>query len=136
MATVTVDGLDQLDEMFSRAAQIPFSVKAKIVDSQSEILARAQREKAQSMLQGEYYEGAVAESITKNQVKQSGERVQQEITFEGMQHGTRIAEIAYVNEYGTSSQPGRPFIRDAEVDSEDEMTETAQNCLDEFVDSL
>lgn len=133
MASFKVNGIDELTSFFDSIAEIPVSVQEEMVNKQSDILVKAQAEKARSMLQGEYYEGAVAEAITKKNAQRSGDGMEQKITFEGTQHGTRVTEIAFLNEYGTEAQPGRPFIQTANEQSADATQKAAQEVLDNWI---
>ena len=90
---------------------------------------------AGTMLQGPYYEGAVAASVKagKPRVSKSGATVI--IKFEGTQHGNRLGEIAFINEYGKKSQPARPFIKKATKEAQDPGADKARVILDRFLSS-
>ena len=48
---------------------------------------------------------------------------------------TRNAEIAFVNEYGKRGQKARPFIRDANAESESKMEKAAFRIYDNYLKS-
>lgn len=135
MARLSIDGLSEIIGDFEKLAKTPQAVLYKMVKSGGEVLAKAQRKNAQTMLKGEYYQGAVAEGVVVKEPKGIGGSTSVDITFKGTQHGNRIAEIAFVNEYGKKNQPARPFIRTANDESEDTAVEAAEKDYHEYVDS-
>jgi hypothetical protein len=55
------------------------------------------------------------------------------IEFKGTQHGNRLGEIAFINEYGKKSQPARPFIAKAIKDADAAGAEAAKTVLDAYL---
>ncbi len=111
--SVTTIGVDSLARVLSDIANIPQSVQAEMVDAMSTVVRDAQVYTAATMLQGPYYRGDIAASVTKSKVKRLKSGPCVDIEFRGESHGNRNAEIAFVNEYGKRSQPARPFIKTA-----------------------
>jgi hypothetical protein len=117
MFSVTVDGLKELQRAMQDLENMPLDVQIDMLDAQADVVADAQVYTAGTMLIGPYYEGAVARAVSKSKPRKRKSGPYIDITFKGMQHGTRLAEIAFINEYGKKSQPARPFIRKANDDS-------------------
>ncbi|MBQ6621530.1 MAG: hypothetical protein IJH75_01685 [Mogibacterium sp.] len=122
MADLRVTGMEGFEAWLNEVSDIPASVQTEILDSMAEVYAQAQRRTAQSMLQGPYNKGAVAQAVTRSKAVVGPNFAQEKITFEGHQHGTRIAEIAFINEYGKTNQPARPFIFTANEQVGDQAT--------------
>lgn len=106
-------GVDALARVLNDIANIPESVQGEIVDAMADVVKDAQVFTAAKMLVGPYNEGAVASAIKKSRLKKRKTGVYIDIEYKGEQHGTRLAEIAFLNEYGKKKQPARPFIRTA-----------------------
>ncbi len=136
MARFSVHGLDGLENMFSHISEIPYNVLEQMLDKQADILVRAQKETAAAMLQGEYYKGAVVKSIAKGPLKRKKDGLVRYIIFKGYQHGNRLAEIAFVNEYGKRGQPSRPFIQMAIEKCADETLNAAWAVFDKWIESI
>lgn len=136
MASFTVEGLPELKEMFDNIANIPTGVMEDMLNAQADIVVRAQQGTARSMLQGLYYQGMVASGVVKRRPQATGNGGHQYISFDGTQHGNRIAEIAFVNEFGKTGQAARPFIETANEKSAQETTEAAQSVYDNWIDKL
>lgn len=134
MATFSAHGVDELSLSLKQLIELSDETHEEMLTAQANVLAKAQSAKAKTMLQGPYNKGAVASAvnITKTKITKGG-RVKY-ITFKGTQHGNRIAEIAFVNEYGTKSQPARPFIRTANAESEDEAVAAAEKVYNARLD--
>ena len=135
MIEMSVDGLEGLMADMRRAKEIPPGVLKDMVQAQADVTEKAMVYNAGTMLQGPYYEGAVAASVKagKPRVSKSGASVT--IKFEGTQHGNRLAEIAFINEYGKKSQPARPFIKKATREAQDPGADKARVILDRFLSS-
>ncbi len=136
MGSFSVDGMDGLETMFDNLAEVPLSVIKDMLEAQGDVVVEAQKGTAQSMLQGPYNQNAVAGSVSKGKFKGSGEGGSLEVEFKGSQHGNRLAEIAFINEFGKESQPARPFIQTANEKSAEETTQAAQEVFDKWTDSL
>lgn len=136
MARFHVDGLDGLEDLFEHIRDIPYWVLEEMLDKQANVVVAAQREAASSMLEGPYNKGAVKKAIKKGKTKRKKDGLVKHITFKGKQHGVRLAEIAFINEYGKEGQPARPFIRTANERSADAAQLAAEKVFDDWVESL
>ncbi len=115
---------------------MPDDVIWRMLDAMADILVKALRTSARAMLKGKHNRGAVAGSIKKGKpVRKKGVWIQM-IRFTGKQHGNRIAEIAFVNEYGKRTQPARPFIKTACEQCEQEAVDAAAEILFDWIDSV
>lgn len=129
----TTVGADKLAKDLYRVAAIPQNVQQDMVNAMGDVFAEAQVYTAATMLQGPYYEGDVASSVKKSRMKKNKSGPYVDIEFKGMAHGNRLAEIAFVNEYGKKSQPARPFIRTANELSDKPSQEAAYKVYDEWL---
>ncbi|MGI6239979.1 MAG: hypothetical protein ACOYI5_10185 [Christensenellales bacterium] len=110
---VTTVGVESLQRALKNIEEVPYEVQSDMVEEMAKVVEDAQVYTAGTMLQGPYYEGEVARSVyrSKPRKRKSGPYVT--IGFRGMQHGNRLTEIAFVNEFGKKSQSARPFIKTA-----------------------
>lgn len=132
---VTTVGVDALANVLKEIANIPQQVQGEIVDAMADVIKDAQVYTAGTMLQGPYNEGGVASSITKSRIKKRKSGPYVDIEFKGEQHGNRLAEIAFVNEYGKKSQPARPFIKTANKLSDEPSKKAGRDKYDAWLKS-
>lgn len=125
MATLDISDLSRLALDYEELALLPDSVMDDALRAGGAVLRESVSREAASMLSGPYSKGAVAASatLTKPRVTKDGKAIY--VTFEGSQHKTRIAEIAYINEYGKHNQAARQFVRTA-----------TEKCASEAVDAV
>ena len=133
MIDFEVSGLQELISDMKKAGDIPNSTLKEMVTEQAKVVEEAIVYNAGTMLQGPYYEGAVAASVTPKKARVSKTGAYVTITFKGEQHGNRLGEIAFINEYGKKSQPARPFIKKAQSQSSDPAANAAHKVLDEYI---
>lgn len=133
MATFTTQGIDELALSFGQIAELPSGVLDRMVIAQGEIMSEAQSKKAATMLRGPYYAGGVANAVKLGKVKRSSDGRSVMVTFEGTQHGNRLAEIAFVNEYGKKGQAARPFIRTAIEECSDRCVDAAEKIYNDWL---
>ena len=142
MAGFRVEGLDELMASFEQLALLPDHVPMEMLDAGAAVLEEAQKQKARTMLKGPYSAGRVAGSIKRQKPKKSAGGYIQRITFEGTvkdkyhKKPTRAAEIAFINEFGKSGQPARPFIQTANEESADEATAAEARVYDDYLNSI
>ena len=130
-----VKGAKELANVLNKVAEIPPDAQEKMIDAMADIFAEGQEYTAATMLQGPYYRGDVASAIKKNKLKRGKSGPYKDIVFKGMAHGNRIAEIAFVNEYGKKSQPARPFIKTANTISDRPSLEAGFSAYDKWLKS-
>ena len=130
-----VTGAKELAKALNKAAEIPLEAQEKMVDAMADVVVEAQVYTAATMLQGPYYQGDVASSIKKNKLRRTKSGPYVDVVFKGMAHGTRVAEIAFVNEYGKKSQPARPFIKTANTISDEPSKKAGFAVYDDWLKS-
>lgn len=133
MAILETNGLDEFAFDFEGIALLPDSVVSEMLEAEGDVIKSAQIATAQSMLAGPYNRGGVVSAIRRGKVKQTSTGKAVYVTFNGTQHGNRVAEIAFVNEYGKQGQPARPFIREANERNADKAVDAAAKIYDEFL---
>ncbi len=132
MARIEISGLGETVLSMEKIANIPDNVMQEMLEAQADIVVEAQKRTASTMLQGPYYKGGVAGGVSKGKYKKNANGAEHQVVFKGTQHGNRIAEIAFVNEYGKKNQPARPFIKTANEESAGEATEAAAKILNDW----
>lgn len=133
--SITTVGIDPLVKVLNDIANIPQDVQGEIVDAMADVVKDAQVFTAGTMLQGPYYKGDVAASITKSKIKKRKSGPYVDIEFKGESHGNRNAEIAFINEYGKKKQPARPFIKTANELSDKPSQEAGLAVYDNWLKS-
>lgn len=142
MARFRVEGLDDLAISFEKLALLPDYVSLEMLDAEATVLEEAQKQKAETMLKGPYSTGRVVSGLKRKSPKKTADGCVQHITFEGTitdkyhKRGTRIAEIAFINEFGKTKQPARPFIKTANEESIDEAIAAGAKVYDEYLKSI
>lgn len=133
MATIDYSELDHFAFDFNELAKLPDEVVEDMLKAEAEVIKKGQSSTAQSMLQGPYNKGAVEKAVKVGKVKRSGNGKSVYVTFEGSQHKTRLAEIAFLNEFGKKGQPARQFIRTANERYADEAVDAATKIYDQHL---
>lgn len=128
-----VYGAAELIRDLRAAGDVPPDILKEMVERQAKPTEEALVYTGGSMLVGPYFQGDVAASVKAGKARVSGSGAQVKIEFKGTAHGNRVAEIAFINEYGKKSQPARPFISKAIKDSEVAGAEAARTVLDDFL---
>lgn len=132
MGRLNVNGIDDTIIPMEKLAGLPERVIDDMLTAMADIVQPQIKTNAQTMLRGPYYAGGVAGSLKRNPIKTQDGRRTLYVTFEGKQHGERLATIAFVNEYGKKKQPARPFIRTAIEQKRSEATEAAAAVLFDY----
>ena len=135
MARIEITGLGETLISMENIANIPDSVIQAMMEAQADIVVEAQKRTASTMLRGPYYRGGVVSGISKGKFKLTKDGAEHYVVFKGTQHGNRIAEIAFVNEYGKKNQPARPFIKTANEQATGEAAEAAAKILHDWQES-
>ncbi len=141
MPSFRVDGLEDLIRSFDDLASLPDEVTEEMLNAEADVVVAAQKRTAEGMLQGRYYKGAVARGVTKGKMQTFFGGKVQYITFKGSvkdkkhKKGTRVAEIAFINEFGKVNQPARPFVNTANEESADAAVGKAADVYDRYLKS-
>ena len=127
---LSVSGLSSYMRCLEKISEIPRETLLEMVDAKAEVIEEKHKFYAQGMLRGPYYEGAVAESVKRSKPRvNKREGANSLIKFQGKQHGNRLGEIAFINEYGKKSQPPRRFINVSLKTGAEPGTQAAANVL-------
>lgn len=133
MFEIMLHEVDKLARDIEAAGNIPDSVIKEMVDAKAKVIEEGIVYNAATMLVGPYYEGGVARSVKRKKPKITRSGATVVISFEGTQHGNRLGEIAFINEYGKKKQPPRPFIKKAVKDSGERAAAAARKVLNEHL---
>jgi len=148
-----MDVNDEITPYLDRIFEIPDDVQKKMLKAEAEIIAEAERDTAREMLSvntGNYYDEAtgVAQSVAVGKMKKNKNDTMwhTDVIFKGKQHGVRLAEIAFLQEYGALHAPRgryvakpwvqkpRPFISEAiRRASERAVKAAARIFMDDFI---
>ena len=133
MASFSSSGIDRYALDLEELAALPGSVLDEMVLAEGEIIRKGQAHEAEAMLQGPYYAGDVAKGARVGKPKKTRDGRAVYVTFNGTAHGVRVAEIAFVNEFGKKNQPARPFIATANEKNAEAAVEAAAKVYDEYL---
>lgn len=137
MAELSTSGLEELFSDLESIIELPDEVALEMLIAEAEVVAAAQEAEAKAM--GVYDTGITANAIThgKKLIRKDGVKC-----LYVYQNGTRrdgnkrrIAEVAYVNEYGKENQQARPFVRTANEKSADAAIDAAAQVYDKYLKS-
>lgn len=134
MANLSTSGLEELLDDLEAIAEIPDETLLEMLTAEAEIIAEAQAAEAKAM--GVYDTGKTAQSITYDKkLKETSDGKCIYVYPKGSRsdgNKRRVAEVAFVNEFGTGEQPARPFIKTANEKKGAEAVEAAALVLDKF----
>ena len=137
MASFAVTGLDTLALSIDQLANMPETVINDILNAQADIIVSAQKSKANEY--GVVDTREMINSIKKGKVKKVRDSYEIKVVPQGSRKRgkttTTNAEIAYINEYGKRGLSARPFIRDANAESEPKIEKAALEVYDSFLKS-
>jgi len=114
LAHIRFEGIDELIADLGGIDDLPVE---EMLNASADVVVAAQKQKADVMLQGPYNKGAVKGAIRKGKVRKNKDGAHIKIEFSGTQHNAPISEIAFINEFGKTNQPARPFIATANEES-------------------
>ena len=133
MARIEFGDIEALMDDLRQLGEDTEEMALEIVTEQQDILYEAQQKTAESMLQGPYYAGDVKAGMHVKTPFSTGNGAEARITFEGTAHGNRIGEIAFINEYGKTNQPARPFIQMAIEQENGNLGKAADKIVDKYL---
>jgi HK97 gp10 family phage protein len=137
MAEISTSGLEELLSDMEAIAEIPDATILEMLSAEAGVIAEAQAAEARAM--GVVDKGVTARSITfdkKLKVTKDGKAIY--VYPKGSRSDgsrRRVAEVAFVNEFGKKGQPARPFINTANVRKGDEAVKAAAEVYDSFLKS-
>ena len=134
MANLSTSGLEELLDDLEAIEEIPDETLLEMLTAEAEIIAEAQAAEAKAM--GVYDTGKTAQSITYDKkLKETSDGKCIYVYPKGSRsdgNKRRVAEVAFVNEFGTGEQPARPFIKTANEKKGAEAVDAAALVLDKF----
>lgn len=134
MANLSTSGLEELLDDLEAIAEIPDETLLEMLTAEAEIIAEAQAAEAKAM--GVYDTGKTAQSVTYDKkLKETSDGKCIYVYPKGSRsdgNKRRVAEVAFVNEFGTGEQPARPFIKTANEKKGAEAVDAAALVLDKF----
>lgn len=137
MAEISTSGLEELFEDMAAIAELPDKVILEMLTAEAEVIAEAQAAEARAM--GVVDKGITAGSITfDKRLKTTKDGKAIHVYPKGSRSDgsrRRVAEVAFVNEFGKESQPARPFINTANARKGDEAVQAAAEVYDNFLKS-
>ena len=132
MASFNVSGMPGLERFFDDLMLGSDEMIDEMLGAMADVVVEAQKRTASTMLQGPFYKGGVAGAVAKGRIKKSRDGRVLPIEFVGTQHGEELARIAYINEFGKTNQPARPFIATANAQCEGEAVEKAAFVFEKY----
>ena len=139
MATLELEGIEELGEAFRRIGSVPDSVKEEALEKMGEVaFTRIQREGESMGVRDPESDVHILEKMKLTKPKLTGNGGHADVTFSGSrQRGktrTRNAEIAFINEYGKKNQTARPFIGNAMNQAEKAIVEAGGKVLGDWME--
>lgn len=130
---VRCDGLSELRKELAKAGNVPPEIRKEMVGEMADVTEKSLVFFAGTTLQGPYYQGDVARSVKAQKPRATKSGATCQVKFEGEAHGNRIAEIAFINQYGKKSQPPRMFITRSEKEAGNPAAAKASDVLDKWL---
>ena len=139
MASLELQGFENLEDAFRRISEIPFSVTSEALDGMAEVAAGKIRDQGERMgVRDPESDEHILDRIKTGKPKQTESGGYETITFSGSRtrgkSRTRNAEIAFVNEYGKRGQAARPFIGLAMTQNEDAILQPAEKTIGDWIE--
>lgn len=140
MATLELEGFEDLEDAFRRISEIPFPVTAEALDGMAEVAAAKIKASGESMgVRDPESDVHILDKIKTNKAKQTQSGGYETITFSGSRKRgnteTRNAAIAFINEYGKRGQRARPFIGTAMKQNEDAILAPAEKIIGDWIEN-
>lgn len=137
MAELSTSGLEELLSDMEAIAEIPDATILEMLTAEAEVIAPAQAAEARAM--GVVDTGITARSITfDKKLKKTKDGKAIYVYPQGSRSDggrRRVAEVAFINEFGKEGQPARPFINTANARKGDEALQAAAQVYDNFLKS-
>ena len=141
MASLELEGFEDLEDAFKRISEIPFPVTAEALDGMAEVAMKNIKAQGESMgVRDPDSDVHILDKIKTNKAKQTQSGGYKNITFSGSRTRgrgivTRNAAIAFVNEYGKRGQRARPFIGTAMKQNEDAILAPAEKIIGDWIET-
>lgn len=135
MANISINGIGKVMLSMQQIAEIPEDVQSEMLNAEADIVAKEIKKKGEEY--GVRRTGETLAHIKKGKIKRDKDgNLCIYVTFSGKNaKGTRYAEIAFVNNYGTSKQMARPFVTVATITAEKPAGEAAEAVYNKWLQS-
>ena len=139
MATLELQGFEDLEDAFRRISEIPFDVTAEALDKMADVAAEKIRSTGEAMgVRDQESDTHILDKIKPRKAKKTEYGGYEMISFTGTRtrsgRRTRNAEIAFINEYGKQGQPARPFIGTAMNRGADQIQDQAEKVIGDWIE--
>lgn len=137
MATITLDGFDELSRMLDKLGDVPYDVLSAALDGMAgEAETAVKATGAAYGIRDPESDVHILDKVTHSKPKQTEDGGYTYIRFSGSRKRgkknpkrTRNAEIAFINEYGKKGQPARPFVLQASEQYADKISAPGEKIL-------
>lgn len=119
MAIFETGAIDTLIHDLDLSASKTADMYGDCVDAMGDEFLQEQKQTAGTMLVGQYYKGYIVNGLRKKGKVRMANKSYVDIVPDGTvtdyhhKKGTRVGEIAFINEYGKRGQPARPWMSTA-----------------------
>lgn len=135
MAKIELSGLEEFQDRLLKQAETATKAIPAMLKAGATVLETAQQEQAAIMFKGNRSTGDLAKSIKAGGIKSKGTESYIEVFPQGTdRHGVSNATKGFVQQYGRSNMPAKPWMTAANEKCGDEVTaamrkewEAAQN---------
>lgn len=141
MASFSVSGMDELQAAFGRIKEIPWEVTEKALNKMADVAAQSVKAEGERMgVRDPESQVHILDVIKPVKAKQDDDGGHQDITFSGSRtrgkngKATRNAEIAFINEYGKTGQPARPFIGTGMTRNENAIADSGADVIGDWIE--
>ena len=140
MATLEIQGMDELNAALGRIGTLPPEVKTRALNQMADAARAAIKRSGESLgVRDRESNVHILDKISKAKAKITPEGGHQDVTFSGSRTRgttkTRNAEIAFINEYGKRGQPARPFIGKAMNENEERIAAAGGEVLGAWIEN-
>lgn len=133
MAKFNTVGFDDIEKEFLKQSDIATKAIPKMLEAGAAVLVEAHKAEARTLKVED--SGDLIKSIKATKVKTTDIDSTVTVAPTGKNHkGIRNAEVGFVNEYGTSKQPARPWMETANIKSEEKVHQAMVNVWEEMND--
>lgn len=141
MASVSFEGLADLDKMFRELGDVPLEVLSEALQGMQAAGIQAIRTTGEAMgVRDPESNVHILDKLKASKIKQTDDGAVAYVNFSGRRSrgnsSTRNAEIAFVNEYGKLGQPARPFIRQASEQYADQIAAPGEKALGDWQEKV
>ena len=139
MAELEITGIDELNDVFARLADIPDEVTGKALEQMGDTALESIRRTGETMGVRDPDSGVhILDKLKRKKPKLSTWGGSVDVTFQGSRTRggikTRNAEIAFVNNYGRGDMPPRPFLSLAMERDEEKIVEPGAEIIGDWME--